>query len=1311
MIDFLHIRERQTKNGVVEIYADYHVRRHKDLMIRGGDFYAIWNEEIGLWSTDPFDAIDLIDKELDIYANTHRDKIDAPIRVRHLAESSTKAVNDFYNYCKNQMRDTFVTLDTKLTFSNTQTVREDYVSMRLPYPLQEGDISAYDRLMSVLYSPKERHKIEWAIGSIVAGDSINIQKFIVLYGPPKSGKSTVLNIIDKMFTCEKKKDQKIGYVSVFDAKSLGSSNNSFALEAFHSNPLVGIQHDGDLSRIEDNTRLNSLVSHETMLVNEKYEKARPGTFNCFLFMGTNKPVKITDAKSGLLRRLIDVTPTGNTVPIQEYNTLKKQIAFEYGAIAWHCREVYLSDPHCYDNYTPSLMLGASNDFYNFMLDSFFEFKREDGISLNAAYEMYDLYCKEAKVPYPYPRRQFGEELKNYFSDFKERATLPDGSRPRSYYSGFLANKFEFVEEPSESNSSAKPKLILTETKSVFDDIFKDCPAQYATKDKTPRKAWANVTTILSDIDTSKLHYVKPPENVICIDFDIPGEDGEKNLDLNLTRAAEWPATYSELSQSGKAVHLYYIYDGDVTQLAKEMEPHIEIKVFTGGSALRRKVILCNALGLAHIASNLPLRKEKKKVIDHEGFKNEQKLRSQIEDVLRKKNGMHTTPGIDFIKHLLDEAYESGKPYNVQDLRPRIVRFAMDSTHQAERCLDTIPKMHFCSQSEEIKMDYADDSPIIFFDCEVYPNLFVVCWKERGPDHAVVKWINPTASDIQQLFDFRLVGFNNLNYDNYILYYASLGKSPSDLYLLSKKIIANKVRDNLPYKARALSYTDIYDFCSKKQSLKKWEIELGLHHKEMGIPWNKPVAVEMWDEVADYCANDVMATEAVFEARAEDFATREMLVVINKILNPKSRRTVNDTTNSLSGDILFGDDKNPQRYFRYRNLAEKPEVGFTAEDVVDYALGKRDIPLGLPYFPGYIFENGKSTYRGYEIGEGGRVYANHGIWYDVDDEDVSSMHPSSLIAENLFGKYTERYASLVDIRIAIKHKDYDKVRGVFNGALAPYLTDEKAKGLANALKIVLNSAYGLTSRKASDKTIDRGGVARFRDIRNVDNIVAKRGALFMTDLQWALETYFPDYPVVHIKTDSIKVAGATPEVVEFIRKFGEAYGYSFEQEAHFERLCLVNDAVYIARLDNGQWTATGAQFQVPYVFKRLFSGEPIEFRDYCETKSVSTALYLDMNEDLSEDEHNYIFVGRVGQFTPVISGGGELLRAVFDDDENITGYSAVVGTKGYRWLESEQLRLLGKEDIVDLGYYNKLVDEAIDTISKFGDPDEFVRISK
>lgn len=69
-------------------------------------------------------------------------------------------------------------------------------------------------------------------------------------------------------------------------------------------------------------------------------------------MGTNKPVKITDAKSGLIRRLIDVSPSGEKLSPKEYKHAVKQVGFELGPIAHHCQEVYLSEPGRYDDYIP-----------------------------------------------------------------------------------------------------------------------------------------------------------------------------------------------------------------------------------------------------------------------------------------------------------------------------------------------------------------------------------------------------------------------------------------------------------------------------------------------------------------------------------------------------------------------------------------------------------------------------------------------------------------------------------------------------------------------------------------------------------------------------------------------------------------------------------------------------------------------------------------------------------------------------------------------------------------------------------------------
>lgn len=1274
MVDFLMISTRSAKRGVIEIYPKFIIKKSSDLMIRGGDFYAIWVEERGLWSTDEQDAIRIIDQELDRYVEENRKLFDSEVRVLHMWDAETGMIDSWHKYCQKQLRDSFHMLDEKLIFSNMPTNKKDYASKRLNYPLEEGDFSAYDRLISTLYSEEERKKIEWAIGSIVCGDSKQIQKFMVLYGAMGTGKSTILNIIQQLFD---------GYYSVFDAKALGTAGSQFSLEPFKANPLVAIQHDGDLSKIEDNTRLNSLVSHELMTVNEKFKSSYSNKFKCFLFLGTNKPVRITDAKSGLIRRLIDVTPTGNKLDFKEYKALIQQISFELGAIACHCRDVYLSNKTAYDHYVPVTMLGASNDFYNFIVDSYFVFAKEDGTSLKAAWEMYKTYCDDAKVPYPFSRRIFQEELKNYFKEYKDRYVMEDGTRIRSYYLGFCSDKFDKEKTGSDESEPISSNWIeLKEQPSLFDKEYGDAPAQYATAKETPRKKWNEVKTTLSQIDTSKLHYVKLPEKHIVIDFDIRDEDGNKNLERNLEAANRWPKTYAETSKGGNGIHLHYIYSGDVMKLVRAYAENIEIKVFSGNSSLRRRLTVCNDIPIATINSGLPL-KEGDKVINFDSVKSEKQLRNLVKRNLNKEIHPATKPSIDFIYKILQDAYESGLKYDISDMRNSVLVFAINSTNQSDYCVGLVNKMKF--KSDDISDSVSNmDAKLVFVDVEVFPNLFLVNWKFEGEGKAVVRMINPSPAEIENLLKYRLVGFNCRRYDNHILYARLMGYTNEQLYKLSTRII-DKNRDAFFGEAYNISYTDVYDFSSKKQSLKKFEIELGIHHQELGLPWDKPVPEELWTKVAEYCDNDVIATEAVFNARKADFIARQILADV-------AGMTVNDTTNSLTTKIIFGSNRTPQDQFNYRNMGDESTID-PSRNIPGFDHFTAFDDRGRPVFPGYKYEFGKSTYRDEEVGEGGYVYSEPGMYGNIALLDIASMHPSSIVAEDLFGhEYTARFNDILQARIAIKHKEFDKAKKMLGGALAKYLEDENtAADLAQALKIAINSVYGLTSASFTNP---------FRDNRNEDNIVAKRGALFMINLKHEVQKR--GYTVAHIKTDSIKIPDATPEIIQFVMEYGKFYGYNFEHEATYDRMCLVNDAVYIAKYKDGkhagEWTATGTQFAVPYVFKKLFSHEPIEFQDMCETKSVTSALYL------GEEK----FVGRVGQFCPIKPGcgGKELLREYKDKDGNVK-FASATGAKGYFWLESEMVKELGKESDIDRSYYEKMVDAAIDTISSYGDFKWFV----
>ena len=803
-----------------------------------------------------------------------------------------------------------------------------------------------------------------------------------------------------------------------------------------------------------------------------------------------------------------------------------------------------------------------------------------------------------------------------------------------------------------------------------------------------------------------------------IDFDLKDETGKKCFEKNLEAANKWPPTYAELSKGGAGIHLHYLYSGDVSRLSNLYDTDIEIKIFTGGSSLRRRLTKCNDLPIATLNSGLPLKGVDKKVINFEGFKNEKALRTTIKKNLNKEYHASTKCSMDFIKKNLDDAYNSGMKYDVSDMKNDILAFAAQSTNQSDYCLKLVKEMKF--KSDEPSNDICDDdSPLVFYDIEVFPNLFLVNWKIEGDGNKVVRMINPKPSDIEELLKYKLVGFNCRRYDNHLLYARLMGYTEEQLFNLSQKIITSKKGENRNCffgEAYNLSYTDVYDFAAKKQSLKKWEIELGIHHQELGLPWDQPVPKELWPKVAEYCDNDVIAAEAVFHHLKGDFTARQILAEL-------AGMTVNDTTNSLTTRFIFGKEKHPDLVYTDLATGERSD-------------GTRDIVS----FPEYEYKDGKNMYRGTDIGYGGYVYAEPGMYFNVALLDVASMHPNSVINLNAFGKYTSHFKDILDTRIAIKHKDYDKVRHMFGGKLAKYLDDEKtAKALAQALKIAINSVYGLTSANFDNP---------FRDNRNKNNIVALRGALMMRTLQDEVQKR--GFTVAHIKTDSIKIPNATPEIIKFVQDFGTKYGYTFEHEATYERMCLVNNAVYIAKFsreedckkhygyapgenieEGGEWTATGKQFAVPYVFKTLFSEEPVKFEDMCESFSVKSSLYLDMNEglpDVSEYEkerekllkkdpesphiaeldkkieegHDYKFIGKVGQFCPIKPGcsGGILVR------EQDGKYYAATGTTGFRWLESEEVKDLQKENDIDISYYRKLVDDAIDAISEYGDFEKF-----
>lgn len=93
MIDFMKISTRQVKKGVTEIFPKFVLKKSSDLMIRGGDFYAVWNEDTGLWSTDEEDVINMIDAALYEYTKKQEEHAIDELNTKYMWDSNSGCVS------------------------------------------------------------------------------------------------------------------------------------------------------------------------------------------------------------------------------------------------------------------------------------------------------------------------------------------------------------------------------------------------------------------------------------------------------------------------------------------------------------------------------------------------------------------------------------------------------------------------------------------------------------------------------------------------------------------------------------------------------------------------------------------------------------------------------------------------------------------------------------------------------------------------------------------------------------------------------------------------------------------------------------------------------------------------------------------------------------------------------------------------------------------------------------------------------------------------------------------------------------------
>lgn len=1245
----INVKKSKSNNAIADyiVYPDFLYINSNDLICKGGEMYAFWYNN--QWNTRMYDLISIIDnditKKVIEVKNAYPGK---SVAARYMRDNETKLMNAFSLYSK-LVEQSDAPFNTRIFFDDETPKKKDYSTNKLGYHPIEGPTPAFDEMFDLLYNRSELDKIMWFIGAILTNNTYNIQKFLYLYGPTGTGKGTALKLIKMLFE---------GYYGILDLGWLTGSSE-FSTCQIQELPLL-IDDDCNLSNMKDDRNLLKLTGHDPIIVNIKHRIPFQINFNGFVIAASNQRYKVRDIDAGITRRAVVASPTHKKHKSENYRRLFDQLKFELPHIAYKCIELFNEKGiYYYENYFDVNMSKETDIIFAFMRENYEFLGNETNLKKASLY--FKTFLEDLGLDTKGHKKRMSLELPRYYEKYYEQKKI-DGEVVKNVYSGF---KYETVFPDKIMNMTSNtidniPETNMIEQPSVLDEVCKNYPAQYANKEGFPLYKWDNVKTTVNDIDTSKLHYIRLPDNHIVIDFDLKNKEGEKDLNLNLKAASKFPPTYMEVSKSGKGLHLHYIYDGDVTTLSRLYEDDIEIKIFSGNASLRRKLSICNNLSIAHITSGLPKKKKGGNILYKDVeiiIWNEKKMRTAIANNLNKVYHANTRPSVDFIVHIFEQAEKTGVKYDLRDMKNDIIAFASSSTHQSQECLKRIKSINYCTidlikdtpDFQKNKTIVKDDD-IVFFDVEVFPNLFVVVYKQY--EKSKVKLINPTKQQILDLLEMNLVGYNNRRYDNHILYARALGEDNLSLYRQSQRIINDKTANTGMYSAAyELSYADIYDYISDKKSLKAWEVELGLTHDESEFSWDKPVPEDQFERIAEYCGNDVDATEAVFKHTYSDYLAR-------LILSDLSQLSVNATTNSHSMQFIFGDDKEPQKKFIYTDLST--------------------------IFPGYKFEYGKSSYRGEDPSEGGYVYSEPGVYEKVALLDIESMHPTSLELLNYFGPYTKRFSEIKKARLYIKHGEINKLKDVLDGILVKYIDNgTDLKTLSDALKIVINSIYGLTAAHFDN---------RCKHPDNIDNIIAKRGSLFMIDLKYYVQSL--GYKVCHIKTDSIKIPNYDDFIVNKIFEFGKQYGYNFDFEAVYDKMALINKSVYIAHYDvewmnqnnkkiKEEWTATGKQFAEPYVYKTMFSNEDIIDTDFAQIKQT-------------KKHPMYLGDSFVGKFANVYSSySGEELQTIDDEEKR----SYVTGTKGFKWKLFQDFKSIND---VDIEYYNLLVKSAYDNIIDVGD---------
>ena len=450
-----------------------------------------------------------------------------------------------------------------------------------------------------------------------------------------------------------------------------------------------------------------------------------------------------------------------------------------------------------------------------------------------------------------------------------------------------------------------------------------------------------------------------------------------------------------------------------------------------------------------------------------------------------------------------------------------------------------------------------------YDLEVFKYGWLASFKDihTGEFYDFIGTPERTEVDDLRAFideDTLLCGFNNKHYDNYILKAMYYGFDVPEIKELNDWIIGGNQggewpkwnRHRQPFKAY-----DIRDDLPMTLSLKEIEGNMGLPIVESSVPFDidRPLNESEWNEVVEYCHFDINATHKLWEKRTDYLASK---AYVGQLAGMTQEDALSMTNAKLTAAYLVGPNAKARtwddetEYTKPKNVKVKNRKVLQFFKEIDPEYQKREVVqiAGVEHTLAYGGLHGAiPNYQG-----------KSDEHTELINIDVVSYYPNLMIKNGYVSRAVpdpEAFERVVAERIEAKK------------------AGDKAK--ANALKLVVNTAYGAMNNKYNPLYDPL-----------MANSVCISGQLYLIDLIEKLEA-MPEFKLIQSNTDGILISAPRAHRAEV-----DAIIDEWMKRTKFEMEYTSVDAIWQKDVNNYIMIEDGGQIKVKGAYVGNYEGGSI-----------------------------------------------------------------------------------------------------------------------